>query len=238
MMANRATPFDSTQDSNQGIGFTASALNSGFKNSNLSATDKVTQQRDLNHCFRRQSTIHNFYTKASILMPRAIVSFEQVQVDRRSLSNLLPLSIAMNLGLVLYPYKILIADRSIQTNQFCRFTIRVAGIDATINANVISGLQTIVLGREWIQSVNLLSDIGNQNYYIPIPLAIEPAEEKLPNVNNARVEAGDSREFEKCKECEEYKEYKECEVCKMYKKCEECECKECYCEGCEECGEW
>jgi hypothetical protein len=43
---------------------------------------------------------------------------------------------------------------------------------------VLHGLHTILLGREWIESVNLLSDFGNRGYYIPIPLAIE-AEEPL-----------------------------------------------------------
>jgi hypothetical protein len=60
---------------------------------------------------------------------------------------------------------------------------------------VISGLQTVLLGQEWIQSVNLLSGFGNQSYYIPIPLAVE-AVESFPNVGDAMVEAQDIERVE------------------------------------------
>jgi hypothetical protein len=138
------------------------------------------------------SKIHNFYTKASILSPRGIVDLERVQVDERSSFNLLPLSIAMDLDLALYPDRVLtmtIANCRIQTSQYCRFTIRVAGFDTTINTSVISRLQTVLLGQEWIQSVKLLSGFGNQSYYIPIPLAVEAAGERFPDLFDAEVEA-------------------------------------------------
>jgi hypothetical protein len=72
----------------------------------------------------------------------------------------------------------------------------VVGLDTTVNAGVIPGLQTILLGREWIQSVNLLSGFGNQSYYIPVPIAVEAAYEKVPNIVDSGVEAKDSQKFE------------------------------------------
>lgn len=118
------------------------------------------------------SKIHNFFTKGSIFTPRGIANFQRVQVDERSSCNLLPWSIAITLGLILYPNSLG------TTATYCRLTIRVAGVETAINARVLHGLHTILLGREWIESVNLLSDFGNRGYYIPIPLAIE-AEEPL-----------------------------------------------------------
>jgi hypothetical protein len=53
-------------------------------------------------------------------------------------------------------------DRSI--HHYCRFTIRVAGVETTISARVLRGLHTILLGREWIESVKLLSDFGKRGY--------------------------------------------------------------------------
>jgi hypothetical protein len=185
MMTKTATPFASTQESNPHSGLTAS----------------VSDQRP---------RIHNFYTKASILSPKGIVDLERVQVDERSSFNLLPWSIAIDLDLILYFDRVLtipIAGRLVLTNQYCRFTIRVAGVNTTINTGVISGLQTVLLGQEWIQSVNLLSGFGNQSYYIPIPLAVEAIEEKFPDIGNAKVEAKDIKldELAMTNEiCEEY----------------------------------
>jgi hypothetical protein len=114
-------------------------------------------------------------TGYTISIPRGIFGFIRVQVDERSSFNLLPWSIAKNLQLILYSNRvstITIADRLIQTNQYCRFAIRVAGVDTTINAMVIPGLQVVLLGQEWIQSVRLLSCFDDRSYYIPIPLAV------------------------------------------------------------------
>jgi hypothetical protein len=47
---------------------------------------------------------------------------------------------------------------------------------------VIPGLQVVLLGQEWIQSVRLLSCFDDRSYYIPIPLAVEAAEERLPGI--------------------------------------------------------
>src|SRR5204863_3954298 len=58
-------------------------------------------------CVKGHSRIHNFYTKASILMPRGIVDLEQVQVDERCSFNLVPQSIAMDLDLILFSNEIL-----------------------------------------------------------------------------------------------------------------------------------
>jgi hypothetical protein len=98
----------------------------------------------------------------------------------------------MDLDLALYPNRVLtmtVANCRIQTSQYCRFTIRVAGFDTTINAGVISGLQTVLLGQEWIQSVKLLSGFGNHSYYIPVPLAVEAAGKRFPDLVDAEVEA-------------------------------------------------
>ena len=140
------------------------------------------QQRRLHHCSRglpaENSKIHNFYTKASIFTPRGIVDFQRVQVDERSSLNLLPWSIAIALDLVLYSDSLEKIAAGGPIHQYCRFNIRLAGVEKAINARVIPGLHTILLGQEWIRSVKLLSDFGNRGYYIPIPLAVEAAEEK------------------------------------------------------------
>jgi hypothetical protein len=146
---------------------------------------------------RGHNGIHSFYTKAAILLPRGIAGIYRVHVDERCSFNLLPRSIALDLGLILYADRILtitVAGHLVQTNQYCRFTIRVAGHDTPIIAGVISGLQIILLGREWMQSVNLLSNFGNQSYYIPIPLTIEAAEEEFPGISDAEAEAKGSKE--------------------------------------------
>jgi hypothetical protein len=45
-----------------------------------------------------------------------------------------------------------------------------------------------------MQSVNLLSNFGNQSYYIPIPLTIKAAEEEFPGISDAKAEAKGSKE--------------------------------------------
>jgi hypothetical protein len=42
----------------------------------------------------------------------------------------------------------------------------VANIESTIDACVVSELSSLLLGWEWTQQVNLLSDLGNHTYYI------------------------------------------------------------------------
>ena len=171
MIAKTATPFTSTQHSKPGI-----------------------ETRGPGEYFKPHGSLHNFFTKASIETPRGVVNLERVQVDESSPFNLVPWSIATNLDLMLYSGKTLaitIAHHLIQTNHYSEFTIRVAGHNTTINTGVVSGLQTILLGREWIRSVHLLSDFGNQKYYIPIPLAVEVAEEKFPGIVDAEAEAKD-----------------------------------------------
>jgi len=120
------------------------------------------------------------------------VDFQRVQVDERSSFNLLPWSIAIDLDLIQYSDRVLrttVDNRPVQTNQHCRFNIRVAGVETTINTGVIPGLYTILLGREWIRSVNLLSDFGNRSYYIPVPLTVEAAEEKSFHTVDTKADA-------------------------------------------------
>jgi len=54
---------------------------------------------------------------------------------------------------------------------------------------VISGLQTVLLSQEWIQSVKLLSRFGNHSYYIPVLLAVKAARERFLNLVDAKVKA-------------------------------------------------
>lgn len=94
---------------------------------------------------------HIFFTKASIIMSRGVVNFGRVKVNERSPSNLIPISIAEKLGLVLYLGKtttIMAGDGPVQSNQYTRFTVQVAGYDTQINADVIPKLQTLLLSRE------------------------------------------------------------------------------------------
>jgi hypothetical protein len=43
----------------------------------------------------------------------------------------------------------------------------VAGVETMIDACVVSELPSLLLGREWIRQINLLSDFGIRKYYIP-----------------------------------------------------------------------
>jgi len=95
-----------------------------------------------------------------------------VKIDGSSLHNLLPRLIARKLGFPLHfgsSVRVKVANRTALTDQYCQFTIRVAGINAIIDAYVVSELSSLLLGWEWAQQVNLLSDLGNRTYYIPGP---------------------------------------------------------------------
>jgi hypothetical protein len=226
MEARTRIPFSSTQDRNLGSALTAgrqsrqeqSPVRLLPQNEDMdSSTEWGTetneckanlQQRGLCHCSERQTgedrKIHNFYTKASILTPRGIVDFQRVQVDERSSFNLLPWSIAIDLELIMYSDRALrttVASRPVYTNQYCRFNIRIGGVERTINTGVVPGLYTILLGREWIQSVSLLNGSGEQSYYIPIPLVIEMVDEKTFHAvdaksNSKHTELGDLALYE------------------------------------------
>jgi hypothetical protein len=112
------------------------------------------------------------YTKAAIVSTRRIVELGRVYINGSSLHNLLPWSIASNLSLSLRfgsSVRVRVANRTVASNQYCRFAIKVANIELTINAYVVSELSSLLLGWEWTQQVNLLSDLGNHTYYIPGP---------------------------------------------------------------------
>ncbi|KAG9231520.1 hypothetical protein BJ875DRAFT_444023 [Amylocarpus encephaloides] len=118
------------------------------------------------------STNHTLYIKAAIASARGIVELTRVKIDGTSLHNLLPRSIARKLRLPLHfggSVRARLANRTVLTDQYCQFTIKVAGIKTAIDAYVVSGLSSLLLGREWTQQVNLLSDLGNYTYYIPGP---------------------------------------------------------------------
>ena len=106
------------------------------------------------------------YTKAAALSTRRIVELG-VKIDGSSVHNLLPRSIASRLRLPLHFGDSILANNIIPTNQYCRFNIRVAGVETTIDACVVSELPSLLLGREWIRQINLLSNFGNYKYYIP-----------------------------------------------------------------------
>ena len=52
---------------------------------------------------------------------------------------------------------------------------------------MILGLQSVILGRDWIQTVNLFSDFSKQNYFIPVPLNVKAAREDFPNIRVAQT---------------------------------------------------
>jgi hypothetical protein len=118
---------------------------------------------------------HMLHAKAAALSTRGIVELG-VKTDGSSVRNLLPRSMASRLCLPLHfgkSIRIGVANHIISTNQYCRFNIRVAGIEATIDVCVVSELPSLLLGRDWIRQVNLLSDFGNHKYYIPAKLGVE-----------------------------------------------------------------
>jgi len=118
------------------------------------------------------STNHKFYTKAAIVSARGVVELTRVKIDGGSLHNLLPRSIASRLGLPLYfgsSLTVRVANRTALTDQYCRLTIKVAGIETAIDTCVVFELSSLLLGWEWTQQVNLLSDLGNYRYHIPGP---------------------------------------------------------------------
>lgn len=152
-MARRtATPLSSTQDSRPG-----------------------DEPPRLGQFFKPRGRFHNFFVKASIYTPRGVIDLERVHVDERCPFNLVPWSMAKDLGLLLYSGEPSTHPIN-QINQYSQFAIKVAGHTTTINTGVIPRLKMIQLGREWIRSVHLLSDSRNQKYFIPIPLAFEAAE--------------------------------------------------------------
>jgi hypothetical protein len=109
-------------------------------------------------------------TKAAVQSIRRIEELG-VEIDGSSVHNLLPLSIASRLlHLPLHFGKsigIRVANYIFPTNQYCQFNIHVAGAETMIDACVVSELPSLLLGREWIRQINLLSDFGNCKSYIP-----------------------------------------------------------------------
>jgi hypothetical protein len=93
------------------------------------------------------------YTKAVITLREGIVELGRVKIDRDSIYNLLPLSIAEELTLPLYfgdVIRIRVGNCSILISQYCRFSILVASVESTINICVVSELPALLLGRAWI----------------------------------------------------------------------------------------
>jgi hypothetical protein len=84
--------------------------------------------------------------------------------------NLPPRSIASRLRLPLHfgkSIRVSVAHHMIPTNQYFQINIRVADVETTIDRCVASEVPSLLLGGEWIQQMNLLSDFGNHKYYIP-----------------------------------------------------------------------
>ena len=115
----------------------------------------------------------------------------RVKIDGGSLHNLLPRSIASRLGLPLHfgsSIRVRVANCTALTDQYCRLTIKVAGIETIINTCVLSELSSLLLGWEWTQEVNLLSDLRNYRYYLPRPY--ENLNELLAPRSVAKAEVG------------------------------------------------
>ena len=94
---------------------------------------------------------HKFYTRAAIVSARGPVELTRVKIDGSSLHNLLPRSVARKLGFPLYfgsSIRVKVANHTALTNQYCQFTIRVASINAVINAYMVSELSSLLLGWE------------------------------------------------------------------------------------------
>jgi hypothetical protein len=105
--------------------------------------DAALRQR-LQDCSNGMSTFdsrrnHMLYTKAAVLSIRGVVELG-VKINRSSVHNLLPRSIASRLRLPLYfskSIRIGVANYIIPINQYCRFNIRVASVETTIDACVV-----------------------------------------------------------------------------------------------------
>ena len=135
---------------------------------NVAIREDVGLQQRLRDCSTSDSSNHMMYTKAAVLSARGIVGLG-VKIDRSSVHNLLPRSLASRLRLPLHfgkSIRIEVDNHIFPANQYCRFNIRVAGVETTIDACVVSELPSLLLGREWIRQINLLSDFGNHKYYI------------------------------------------------------------------------
>ena len=141
-----------------------------------SSANAVLRQRPRDG-FRRDpdsSSKRMLYTKAAIALRKGMVELGRVKIDGNSVHNLLPRSIADELGLSLHfggTIRIRVENRSIPISQYCRFSIQVAGVETTINTCVVSELPSLLLGRAWIREVRLLRDFENHTYYIPGPFA-------------------------------------------------------------------
>ncbi|KFY83461.1 hypothetical protein V500_10053, partial [Pseudogymnoascus sp. VKM F-4518 (FW-2643)] len=63
----------------------------------------------------------------------------------------------------------------------------VAGHNTWIIARVVTGLETIVLGRDWMYDVNLIFGIGNQGYYISTSLVVEAARNTMHDAEDKKL---------------------------------------------------
>ncbi|OBT48534.1 hypothetical protein VE00_01419 [Pseudogymnoascus sp. WSF 3629] len=149
--------------------------------------------------------IHNFFTTGSISTLKGKSKLQRVEVDERSPVSLLPLSLAADLGLALYSDKVstfIVADRLVQSSQYCQFNFQVAGHNAWIIARVVTGLQTIVLGRDWMYDVNLICGIGNEGYYIATSLVVEAARNTMRDAEDEKL--AKTATFDETLECSSY----------------------------------
>ncbi|KAL5353914.1 hypothetical protein ACLOAV_001958 [Pseudogymnoascus australis] len=149
--------------------------------------------------------IHNFFTTGSISTPKGKSKLQRVEVDERSPVSLLPLSLAADLGLALYFDKVSafkVANKLVQSSQYCQFNFQVAGHNAWIIARVVTGLETIVLGRDWMHDVNLIFGIGNQGYYISTSLVVEEARNIMHDAEDKN--SAKTATFDETAECSSY----------------------------------
>jgi len=123
------------------------------QNPNIAIRENGPLQQRLRDRPRRKlsagDSTNKLYTKAAIVLAREIVELPRIKIDGTSLHNLLPRSIARKLGLPLHfggRVRVRLANRTVLTDQYCQLTIKVAGIKTVINAYVVSGLSSLLLG--------------------------------------------------------------------------------------------
>ncbi|KFY02622.1 hypothetical protein V490_00440 [Pseudogymnoascus sp. VKM F-3557] len=134
--------------------------------------------------------IHNFFTTGLISTPKGKSMIQRVEVDERSPVSLLPLSLAADLELALCSGKMsafIVDNRLVQSSQYSQFSFQVAGHKTWIIAIVVTGLETIVLGRDWMYDVNLIFGIGNQGYYISTSLVVEEARNTMHDADDKKI---------------------------------------------------
>jgi hypothetical protein len=135
------------------------------------------------------------YTKAAIPSTRGMLNLG-VKIDESSVPNFIPRWVADRLSVPLHfgrSIRTRVAKHIISTNQYCQFDVRVAGVETKIDVCIVSELPSLLLGREWIRQVNLMSDLKNHKCYIPGPYGNLIQVLDLGTATIAEIESCDSK---------------------------------------------